>query len=127
MRSILVVDDDQYILAAARIYFSRHDMMVETSTGLESARDILSRRSYSVVVTDLCLGGGNGVEGLEVISLAKTSDPSTVVVMITGQGSPEISLESARRGVDAYLEKPFTLHRLMEIIDSIPKGQDQTQ
>ena len=118
-RKILVVDDDALILQAVEFYFGRCGFEVDTCQELEEARALLSPERYSIVITDLRLTHLHRNEGLEVISCARGTTPSTLVVMVTGSGSPEIAAEARRRGVDAFVHKPFDLPRLREIVESL--------
>lgn len=113
---ILVVDDEEVILFAVRNYFESFDFQVDCAQELEEAEALLINVSYSVLITDLCLTGVHGLEGLELVRYVRENCPWTKIIVLTGYGSPEIEQEALNRGVDLFLHKP---RPLMEIRQSV--------
>ena len=65
------------------------------------------------------LTGIYGVEGLDIIQLSRHLRPETRVVLLTGNGTPEIEAEARRRGADAFLHKPLPLPQLEAVVDAV--------
>lgn len=106
---LLVVDDDEAILASFRRYFTPRGFRVECAREAEEGKALLSHRNYDVVVVDLHLTTYGGVEGLDIIHHLRRRGPATRVILFTGNQSPEVEREALRRGADLVLLKPTSL------------------
>ena len=73
-------------------------------------------RLLDVLRSDLRLTGIYGVEGLDIIEWSRHLRPETRVVLLTGNGTPEIEAEARRLGVDAFIYKPKPLPELAQIV-----------
>jgi DNA-binding NtrC family response regulator len=81
-----------------------------------SAREALRRlekESYDVVLTDLQMPG---MDGLEFLSALAQRGDETQVAMITAHASVSTAVEAMRRGAFDYLEKPFNVEQLEQLI-----------
>jgi len=112
---ILVIDDEEPILFAMREYFATQGYQVDCAREMEEAEALLANLSYALVIADLCLTGAYGAEGLEIVRFVKKRFPRTRIILLTAYGSPEIEMESRRRGVDVFLHKPMPLPELAQI------------
>ncbi len=118
-RSILIVDDEEYIRFALSEYFTTSGYRVDAAGEWEEAEALLASRQYSLVISDLRLTGFGGTEGLEIVRSIRQRWPDTRVMILTGYGSAEVRAEALRRGVDAFLEKPMDLLELMNIAEQL--------
>ncbi|HZI46219.1 MAG TPA: sigma-54 dependent transcriptional regulator, partial [Pyrinomonadaceae bacterium] len=75
---------------------------------------ILNSTQFDLVITDFCLPDATGIE---VITHVKNETPETEVILMTGHGSLDITIEAIKRGAYYYLEKPFDLARLRTLVD----------
>ena len=116
---LLVVDDEAAIRFALSEYFRGNGWSVDSAAEKEEAEALLTCTEYAVVIADLRLTGISGVEGLDIIQLSRHLRPETRVVLLTGNGTPELEAEARRRGADAFLHKPLPLARLEAVIDSL--------
>ena len=116
---LLVVDDESAIRFALSDYFRECGWEVDSAAEKEEAEALLTHTTYAVVIADLRLTGIFGVEGLDIIQLSQHLRPEMRVVLLTGNGSPEIEAEARRRGADAYLQKPLPLEELEEVVANL--------
>jgi DNA-binding response OmpR family regulator len=119
---LLVVDDEAAIRFALSEYFREIGWAVDAAGEKEEAEALLACTEYSVVIADLRLTGIFGVEGLDIVQWSRHLRPETRVVLLTGNGTPEIEAEARRRGADAFLQKPLPLPKLEAIVDSLVGG-----
>jgi DNA-binding NtrC family response regulator len=118
-KSILLVEDEEFIRFALEDYFSMKGYEVQAAAEWEEAEALLANRRYDLVISDLRLTGFGGTEGLEIIGFLRQRWPDTRVIILTGFGSFEVEAEAKRRGVDAFLHKPMPLPDLARIAESL--------
>jgi response regulator RpfG family c-di-GMP phosphodiesterase len=104
--SILVVDDDPPILELLGEYLSTrgHDCKMASSTA--QGLDMLETSTFDVLITDLKMPGGGGLQLLKAI---EEKGLSIATVMMTGYGTIESALQAMKYGAHDYLLKPFKL------------------
>lgn len=102
---ILVVDDEKSITDVLELILQASGYEVLTTHNVFTAKKILSDSSVDLVITDLRLSDGTGID---LISHVKRETPDTEVILITAYGSLDITIEAIKRGAYYYLEKPFT-------------------
>jgi DNA-binding response OmpR family regulator len=113
---LLIVDDEAAIRFALSDYFRECGWEVDTAAEKEEAEALLAHTEYAVVIADLRLTGIYGIEGLDIIQWSRHLRPETRVVILTGNGTPEIEAEARRRGADAFLHKPLPLPELERVV-----------
>lgn len=113
-RSILVVDDDTSITDSLSIILTDAGFEVLTAHTFAQSLAILNHKQFDLVITDFCLPDATGID---VITQVKNETPETEVILMTGHGSLDITIEAIKRGAYYYLEKPYTLDRLYTLVD----------
>ncbi len=113
---LLIVDDEAAIRFALSDYFRECGWEVDVAAEKEEAEALLAHTEYAVVIADLRLTGIYGVEGLDIVQWSRHLRPETRVVLLTGNGTPEIEAEARRRGADAFLYKPLPLPELERVV-----------
>jgi DNA-binding NtrC family response regulator len=108
--TVLLVEDEAPIRETLREFLlgRGHEVNVARD-GQQAAEFLASERAYDLVLTDLRLPVGDGVE---VIRLARARSQSCYVVLMTGFASLESAIEAVRLGAFDYLVKPFSLSEL---------------
>ncbi|HEY0098375.1 MAG TPA: sigma-54 dependent transcriptional regulator [Pyrinomonadaceae bacterium] len=102
---ILVVDDESSITGALEMILGEQGYNLFTAaSGLEAA-ELLARHSFNLVFVDLRL---TDITGLELLTRIKHDSPDTEVILMTGYGSVDVTIEAIKKGAYYYLEKPFT-------------------
>jgi two-component system response regulator AtoC len=117
MPHVLVVEDDIDSAEPLAELISTEGHTVATAGSLRDARRQMALQTPDLVLLDLMLPDGNGLELLET-----TRDmPHTEVVLITGQASLETSIQALRRGAADYLVKPLSFKQLQTVLARIAK------
>lgn len=116
---LLVVDDEAAIRFALTEYFRECGWTVDAAAEKEEAEALLACGEYTIVIADLRLTGIYGVEGLDIIQWSRHLRPETRIVLLTGNGTPEIEAEARRRGADACLHKPLPLTQLEAVVEGL--------
>jgi DNA-binding NtrC family response regulator len=112
--SILVVDDEKSVTAALSVILRKAGYEVLTTNSFVEALSILGSRSFELVITDLRLSDGTGID---LITHIKKRTPDTEVILMTAFGSVEITIEAIKRGAYYYLEKPHPPDRLLALVE----------
>jgi ActR/RegA family two-component response regulator len=113
---MLVIDDEEPILFAAREYFEALGFLVDCATELEEAEALLSHVVYAIVIADLRLTGIYGTEGLALVRHVRERCPKTRILLLTAYGSAAVEEEARRLGVDGFLQKPKPLPDVAQIV-----------
>jgi DNA-binding response OmpR family regulator len=106
LKTLLLVEDDPDIAALLRMSFDLSRYEVETAEDLATARVRLAERPPDLVILDVGLPDGNG---LELCREVKAARPSVPVVILTALSRQHRGLEAHAYacGADAFVEKPF--------------------
>jgi two-component system, NtrC family, response regulator PilR len=112
--SILVVDDERSMRDFLRIALTRagHDVTVVESPAAAAAA--YGARDFDVVITDLRMAGGSG---LDVVAGVKSSRPDTQVVVVTAFATTETAIAAMKRGAYDYLTKPFKVDEIGVVVE----------
>src|SRR5262245_6669611 len=116
--SMLIVDDGQYVRELLMDWLSPHYDCVSAAS-LEEATQLLSTHSFHLVITDIMLPDGSG---LDVCQLVKRSAPHTSVVAISGAANSETRAKALSLGAVHFLKKPFDLLEIRTLIDNTLSG-----
>jgi DNA-binding NtrC family response regulator len=114
--SILLVDDEERILKtlSRALKDEGHDVFVTSSA--TKARELLSERSFDVLIVDNRMPQ---VSGLELIRDLARSAPETdrpEVLMMTAHATVESAIEAMKLGAFDYLQKPFDVEELLVVV-----------
>jgi two-component system response regulator AtoC len=120
MSHALIVDDDVDSLTALAVLVNREGFTTDTASTLREAREKMAQRRTDVVLLDLVLPDGNGMDLFQDIE----SRSITEVVLITGHASLETSVEALRLGAADYLVKPVNVKQLQTILSRVARPAD---
>ena len=101
---ILLVEDERSIRITLRDDLVRAGHRVTALSDGRQALEALEERRFDCVITDIRLPG---LGGMEILKAVKNIDPSTEVIMITGYGTIEQTVEAMKAGAYDYIQKPF--------------------
>lgn len=102
-KPVLAVDDDAEFLSYLETTLRSAGYRVSAAGSCAEAAARIAQNRYSLVLADLQLPDGSG---LDVIAEARRFDPLAVGVVVTGHGSVDTALEAMREGAYDYLTKP---------------------
>ena len=111
---ILVVDDESSITGALELILGERGYQVETAGSVAEAVELLARRPFDLVLTDLRLADSTGIE---LLTRVKQDSPETEVILMTAHGSVELTIEAIKRGAYYYVEKPFTPGQVLMLVE----------
>lgn len=106
---ILIVEDEAELLGNILAYLDQGDIVCESAPTYSAAEDKILSFPYDIVVLDIMLPDGNGIELLREI---KKHQPETGVLIISAKNALDDRLEGLELGADDYLTKPFHLSEL---------------
>ncbi|MBL7714494.1 MAG: response regulator [Bdellovibrionales bacterium] len=112
-KTILVVDDENELREVVSTLFKRAGCTIlEAENGI-LARNQIEKTNVDIVITDVRMSGGDGVELLEWIK--KRTGHQPVVILVTGFADISES-EALSRGAKAVLAKPFRLQTIVTTV-----------
>lgn len=105
-----------------QILLRREGYRVDVVDGVHAASDQLgSADPYDVVITDLVMPDGTGMEVLDAV---RTRSKDTQVLMITAYATTEQAVEAMRKGAYDYVQKPFKNHELLATVEKALEKHD---
>ena len=112
---VLLVEDTPSLSTVYQNVLRRAGVEVVPAHNAAEARKAFAERAFAVVLMDLMLPDGNG---LDVLADMHATAPETRVVVITSDGSVNRAVEAMRRGAFDFLVKPFDERRLLSAVDN---------
>src|SRR5712691_2423271 len=106
---VLVVDDEESVVVTIKAILQLDGYNVATTTSGLQARGMVRDVEYDLVLTDLRLEDG---DGLDVLKAVRERYPETVTIMLTGYASLESAIQALRAGAYDYLVKPSEVEEL---------------
>ena len=115
VKRLLIVDDEETITFSLYRAFIKApvDCEVITAESGEEAWERIQEKPFDVVITDLAMPG---MDGFELLKRLKQEFPATRVIIITAYGSDEKEQRAYAIGADKYLEKPFDINELKNLV-----------
>ncbi|MBI5014771.1 MAG: sigma-54-dependent Fis family transcriptional regulator [Deltaproteobacteria bacterium] len=120
MANILVVDDEQSMREFLSIFLRKEGYGVASRADAASALEAMAGGDLDLVITDLRIPGGSG---LDVLRAARSLPDPPEVVVITAFGTAETAVEAMKQGAYDYVTKPF---KVDEIKLTVRKALEKT-
>jgi len=120
MLSVLIVEDHQAVREALVEAFLGWEYSTASACSMDEAVAELASGSFDLVVTDVDLGG---VNGLELVRLLGTSKPEIPFIVISGRFGPKEIFGSGFEVGDRlkFLQKPFLLSQLQTVVAELQR------
>lgn len=115
---ILIVDDDQDVLLAAKLFLKQHFEIVHTEKEPENIPNLLAVENYDVILLDMNFSkdATSGKEGFHWLDVILEIDPAAVIIFITGYGDIELAVQGIKQGATNFLLKPWENKKLLATI-----------
>ncbi|HTE07065.1 MAG TPA: sigma-54 dependent transcriptional regulator [Planctomycetota bacterium] len=113
----LLVDDDPAFLGSLELLVAREGFECRTAEGLADARRELERAVPDVLLIDLNLPEGDGLEFARTHGLLETTE----VIVVTGEASVESAVQALLQGASDYLRKPLDAARLTSCLRGVSR------
>src|SRR2546429_2462974 len=110
---VLVVDDEESVVVTIKAILQLDGYNVSTTTSGCKAREVVRHTEYALVLTDLRLEDG---DGLDVLKAVRENHPETITIMLTGYASLESAIQALRAGAYDYLVKPSEVEELRSTV-----------
>ena len=117
---ILIVDDNEDLLKAAKIFLKRHFAQVDTETNPDLLPILTHNENYDVILLDMNFTKdvSSGQEGFYWLDRILELDPSAVVVLITAYGDVNLAVKAIKEGATDFVLKPWENERLLATLNS---------
>lgn len=116
MAAVLIVDDEDIVLATLKRLLGRDGMQATTVSSAKAALTLLARELPDLLIIDIKMPE---MDGLTLLSEVRTKYGKLPVVMCTGFATPELKDEAFEKGTDYFIAKPFEAE---EMINTVRKG-----
>ena len=120
---LLLVDDDPSMIRLLTRVIERSmndEIDLESLTSSKEAVSRIEKGGVDILLTDLEMPGINGIE---LLQCAKSRNPATQVLFITGHSTQEALLDALERGASDYLLKPIDQAELLEVLKQSQQRQ----
>ncbi len=117
---VLVIDDDEDVLMAARLFLKQHVALVHTEKNPELISTLLKNETYDVILLDMNFtrDASSGGEGFHWLNQILTLEPSAVVVLITAFGDVEMAVQAIKEGATDFVLKPWHNEKLLATLSA---------
>ena len=115
--NVVAIDNDEVLLLMLKEMYAQEGIHCDTCTDAAELIEMVRRKEYNLLLTDLNMPGINGFELLELLRSSNVGNSRTIpVIVATASGSCDAE-ELLERGFAGCLFKPFSISELMEISD----------
>ena len=121
---ILIVDDSEAAREPLRLHLRKYGHDTAVADNGAEALDLFQNDRFDLIITDIRMPKMNG---LELLGAIKSRHPNQDVIIITGYGDMDSSLEALRQGASNYLMKPINLDELILAVDNVAHKQALTR
>ena len=115
MKTVMIIEDNEYILNANAGYFRLCDYAVIEAPTLGKARAELSQHTPDLIILDNQFPDGYGLDFFK--ELRHTSD--IPVIMISAEGGSTGEADALKQGVNVYLRKPYAMEELLRHVEML--------
>ena len=117
---ILIVDDNEDLLKAAKMHLKRHFSQVDIEKNPEAIPSLMNNEDYDVILLDMNFTKdvSSGSEGYYWLERILQFDPSAVVVLITAYGDIQMAVKAIKAGATDFVVKPWENEKLLATLYS---------
>ena len=115
---VIAIDNDEVLLLMLKEMYAQEGVHCETCTDAAELMEMIRRKEYSLLLTDLNMPEINGFELLELLRTSNVGNSKTIPVVVTTASGSCSKEELVERGFSGCLLKPFSISELMEVSDN---------
>ena len=109
----LLVDDDELIRDSLSMAFKNKGCFMRVAGTAEEGLQAINEEKFDIIISDFRLPG---MSGLEFLKLATINHPESVNILITAYRDEYLFSEAVRIGVTEFIDKPFSVKALAELL-----------
>ncbi|WP_287565791.1 hybrid sensor histidine kinase/response regulator [Parabacteroides sp.] len=114
---VIAIDNDEVLLLMLKEMYAQEEIHCDTCTGAAELMEMIRRKEYSLLLTDLNMPEINGFELLELLRTSNVGNSKTIPVVVTTASGSCSKEEPMERGFSGCLLKPFSISELLEVSD----------
>ena len=114
---VIAIDNDEVLLLMLKEMYAQEGIHCDTFTDAAELMEMIRRKEYSLLLTDLNMPEINGFELLELLRTSNVGNSKTIPVVVTTASGSCSKEELMERGFSGCLLKPFSISELMEVSD----------
>ncbi len=120
---ILIVDDNEEILVACRLFLRNYFEMVHTENNPVRIPERLNKETYDVILLDMNFKAGinTGNEGFYWMQIILKIDPNATIIFMTAYADVELAVKAIKSGATDFIEKPWEDEKLLTTVLSAYK------
>ena len=113
--NVIAIDNDEILLLMLKEMYVQEGIHCDTCTNAAELMEMIRRKEYSLLLTDLNMPDINGFELLELLRTSNVGNSKTIPIVVTTASGSCSNDELMERGFAGCLFKPFSISELMEI------------
>lgn len=117
---ILIIDDETEISQLLSRFLERKGYSVNSAGNLTEGKMLYMHAEYRYLILDINLPDGNG---LDVLPYFKKVQPACDIIMMSAMASPQLHIESRKRGAMTMVGKPFSTQNIVSLLENGDPGQ----
>lgn len=125
--NVIAIDNDEILLLMLKEMYVQEGIHCDTCTNAAELMEMIRRKEYSLLLTDLNMPDINGFELLELLRASNVGNAKTIPVVVTTASGSCSNEEFMERGFADCLLKPFSISELMEISDKCAMNVAQNE
>ena len=114
---VVAIDNDEVLLLMLKEMFNQEEIHCDTCTDVAKLMELIRKKEYALLLTDLNMPEINGFELLELLRSSNVGNSKAIPVVVTTASGSCSKEELMERGFAGCLFKPFSISELMEISD----------
>ena len=114
---VIAIDNDEVLLLMLKEMYAQEGIHCDTCTNAAELMEMIRRKEYNLLLTDLNMPEINGFELLELLRTSNVGNSKTIPVVVTTASGSCDKEELMERGFADCLFKPFSISELMEVSD----------
>ena len=125
--NVIAIDNNEVLLLMLKEMYAQEGVHCDTCTDAAELMEMIRRKEYSLLLTDLNMPEINGFELLELLRASNVGNAKTIPVVVTTASGSCSKEELMERGFAGCLFKPFSISELMEVSDNCALNMTQDE